>query len=230
MKYLLLLIFTYVFVSCDSPINKTLIHVNSESEAILFKSVNIFNGRDSSLLMNKDVLINDGIVKLIQDEILTSNIDSNLTIINGEGKTLIPGFIDAHVHVSGSGAVPWSNVKPDPEYNLKAYLYAGITTVYDLGGLAKTVSNISKKVNNGEVVGPAIYNTHIPITVKNSHPIPLTEQMLSWPLNKMVNGLSVTIDSPDEAGEVIKNYIKKDIDYVKIICDQIPPGSPEMSD
>lgn len=194
--------------------------------SILISDVNIFNGRDSLIQVNKDVLIGDGLIKEISDVIEPSD---NILLVDGQGKTLMPGLIDAHVHLSGSGAVPWENKKADIAYNLQAYLYAGVTTIYDLGGLAWDLEKISRKVENYEILGPSIYHTHIPITVKNSHPIPLTELMLPWPLNGLVNTLSPTIENASEATELIEDYVKNEVDYVKIICDQIPPGSPQMT-
>lgn len=140
----------------------------------------------------------------------------------------MPGLIDAHVHLTGSGSVPWKNVKANETYNLSAYLYAGITTVYDLGGTASGMEKLSEKVKKGELLGPSIYHSHLPITIKNSHPIPLSKEMLGWPLKAFVGIITPTIENADEAKKIIKKYTDKKVDYVKIICDQIPPGSPEM--
>jgi len=208
-------------------VDRNLVEGSNKNQAILLRNVNIFNGRDSSLLLNKDVLLDSGIIKAIATYLKSTK--EEVIEIDCRGKTLMPGLIDAHVHLSGSGCVPWEKVPADMVYNLSAYLYAGVTTVYDLGGLASDISNLSKQVETGEVIGPTIYNTHIPITVKNSHPIPLTEEMLPAPLKRLVNIISPTIDKIEDAPQLIKNYLKHDIDYVKIVCDQIPPGSPEMS-
>jgi len=52
--------------------------------------------------------------------------------------------------------------------------------------------------------------------------------MLGWPLKAFVNIITPTIENADEVEKIIKKYTNKKVDYVKIICDQIPPGSPEM--
>ena len=221
-----LIIALFIFSCSKEKEESCLIKTGTNESPLLLKGVSIFNGKENKLIENKDVLIEKGIIKAIEDQIPTSDIYQT---IDGTGKILMPGLIDSHVHLSGSGAVPWENVKADIPYNLQAYLYSGITTVYDLGGLAGDLSKIAEEVEEGELIGPTVYNTHIPITVKNSHPIPLTEIMLPWPLSGMVNSISPTIDDVSEAPKLIGKYIKNDIDYVKIICDQIPPGSPEMN-
>lgn len=226
MKRFLSLLLIVVMAACSQSNYETIISTENDVRPTLIRNVNIFNGRDNVVTENQDVLIQEGVIFAISDKI---NVEDRFKVIDGKGKTLMPGLIDAHVHLSGSGAVPWEEVKADVEYNLQAYLYCGITTVYDLGGLAGDISDIAEEVASGKVVGPSVYNTHIPITVKNGHPIPLTKIMLPWPLKHFVNLLAPTIEDPSEAPELIESYVSNDIDYVKIICDQIPPGSPEIN-
>lgn len=227
-KPFILLLLLSIGSSCNDPQNTLLVTSDSDQSPILFQGANIFNGIDSTLLKDMDVLIKNGVIHEISTTIDPAGIE-NLRIVKATGQTLMPGLVDAHVHLSGSGAVPWQKVSADMEYNLSAYLYAGITTVYDLGGLAGDLSEISKKVDEKEVLGPTVFNTHIPITVEDGHPIPLTKELLFWPLNKVINLLWPTISETDEAKKVIEKYIDKDIDYIKIICDEIPSGTPEMS-
>lgn len=225
-NYFLLILISLSFFNCSNHYKKQLIKKSENNLPILIKNVDIFNGKDSTLIFDKDVVIDKGIIRNITANFIPKK---DYQIINGKGKTLIPGLIDAHIHLSGSGSVPWKNVSANEEYNLSAYLHSGITTVYDLGGIATDLEKLSQKVEKGELLGPTIYHTHIPITVKNGHPIPLTKEMLGWPLKWFVNTISPTVEKVDDAKKVIKKYIKKDIDYVKIIYDQIPPDSPEMT-
>jgi imidazolonepropionase-like amidohydrolase len=223
--HLVLIGFVLTLNGCKRIADKEII-VENETSSLLFKQVSIFNGKDSILITDKDVLIKDGVIHEISDRIEAIE---NYQIVEGKGKTLMPGLIDSHVHLSGSGSVPWENYSANEAYNLSAYLYAGITTVYDLGGLANSISELAEKVDKGELIGPSIYNTHIPITVKNSHPIPLTKMMMPWPLKSLVNTISPTIDEVSEAPDLMEDYVSKNIDYVKISCDQIPEGTPEMT-
>ena len=213
---------------CKENIYRELISYEENEQPILIQGVDIFTGKDDVLLKGYDVLLKNGIIESISVAAERSD-QEKYKVIDGKGKTLMPGMIDSHVHLSGSGSVPWNNYKADLEYNLSAYLYAGVTTVYDLGGLASDIQSIADDVSSGKTMGPNVYHTHIPITVKNGHPIPLSEEILPWPINSMLNSISPIIDSPEEAEKLIKNYTSKGVDYVKVICDQIPPGSPEIT-
>lgn len=226
MKNIILISSFFFIASCRPSIDVDLVREENRFESILIKGVDIFDGRSEDIIRRKDVLIKNGRIADIADHIPPQK---KYHQIDGASKTLMPGLVDAHVHLSGSGAVPWKNQRANEEYNLQAYLYAGITTVYDLGGLRKNIHDLGLKVKNGEISGPTIYNTHIPITVKNSHPIPLTKLMLPWPMSGLVNTLSPTIDQTDQAEKIISDYVTEKVDYVKIVCDQIPPGSPQMS-
>lgn len=227
-KSVSVLFLSFILCSCAEYYTKQLLREGGDKLPILIKNANIFHGKDSLLILDKDVVVEKGRIKMITENFKPKDEETYYTI-DGKGKTIMPGLIDAHVHLSGSGAVPWQNVGADEAYNLAAYLYSGITTVYDLGGMASDIEKLSEKVEIGELLGPTIYHSHIPITVKNGHPIPLTKEILNWPLSALVNTLAPTIEKVDEAEEFINEYLEKNVDYVKIIYDQIPPGSPEMS-
>lgn len=207
--------------------SKKLVEKHTSKEPILIKNVSIFNGKENCLSKPKDVLLVNGRIQKIS--ITIDENDKSYKIINGKNKTLMPGLVDAHVHITGSGAVPWKNIAANEAYNLSAYLYAGITTVYDLGGFASKLQKLSQQVEKGAVLGPSFYHCHIPMTVKNSHPIPLTQEMLFWPLSALINQVAPTIDGIDKAPKIIDKYLKNGVSYVKLTTDQIPEGSPEMS-
>ena len=84
MKYLFhLVVACLVLVGCtEKPIKNTTAIVN----------VNLFDG--DTLLLNVNVLFADGVVvKISQDAVVAE------TLIDGEGKTIIPPLMNAHVHV-----------------------------------------------------------------------------------------------------------------------------------
>jgi len=220
--------FKNLFEGNNKYYSKQLVKKNSIQQPILIKNVSIFNGKDNTTSTPKDVLLEQGLIKKIgvNLEMLEA---TTYKVIDGTNKTLMPGLIDAHVHISGSGAVPWKNIAANEAYNLSAYLYSGITTVYDLGGIASKLQKLSQQVENGTILGPSFYHCYIPMTIKNSHPIPLTQEMLFWPLSALINQIAPTINATSEAPKAIAKYLKKGVSYVKLTSDQIPVGSPEMS-
>lgn len=218
-------------ISCKNYYKKDLLQRQQKNTSILIKNVSIFNGKDSLVIPAKDVVLEEGKIKAItatgKNKELYS--DKNIKIINGTGKTLMPGLIDTHVHIGASGAPPWKKIKADVNYNLSAYLYAGITTIYDLGGASKSLEKLALKIENRKLLSPSLYHTHTPITIKNGHPIPLIKDFINWPLTPLVNKIVPTVKNKVHAKQLIEKYTQKDIDYVKIMYDRIPPSAPLMS-
>lgn len=66
-------------------------------------------------------------------------------IIDGSGKTLIPGLVDMHVHI-------WD------EAELPAYLSWGVTSVRNLSGMPH-ILDIQKRIASGQLHGPRIVTT-----------------------------------------------------------------------
>ncbi len=78
------------------------------------------------------------------------------TIVDGRGRYLLPGLVDAHVHVFGFGPGPRENFADGA-----IYLANGITTVVNLGGpdspRRATELEWKHRVEAGELIGPTIY-------------------------------------------------------------------------
>ena len=64
-----------------------------------------------------------------------------------ERLTLVPGFIDAHVHLALAG---------DPAANARATVEAGFTTVADLGAVDGSVFSLRDAIDAGRAVGPRV--------------------------------------------------------------------------
>lgn len=83
------------------------------------------------------------------------------------GRTVIPGLIDAHVHLFHSGALDW--VGPTVAENLAAQLAWGVVGVADLGG-PEAAFALRDAIAAGQRVGPRIWATGPMLTAVGSHP------------------------------------------------------------
>ena len=63
---------------------------------LLVKNVNLINGSDEDVLENTSVLVEDG--KFV--EVNPKSVDDSVEVLDGEGRYLVPGFIDSHVHLA----------------------------------------------------------------------------------------------------------------------------------
>ncbi len=84
------------------------------------------------------------------------------------GSYALPGLVDPHVHLALSGALLPTG-SPPLEAALRANLYAGVTTVVDLGG-PPSIFELRDQVASGVVLGPNILATGPMFTAPGSHP------------------------------------------------------------
>ena len=68
-----------------------------EPNRIMFTNVNVFDGVSESLAMGTDVLVEDDLIAAVGSSI---SVPEGAQIIDGGGRTLMPGLIDAHVHLN----------------------------------------------------------------------------------------------------------------------------------
>lgn len=97
----------------------------------------------------KDILLTGGSVAAIEDRIDPGPFESlGAIVISAKGMRLIPGLIDAHVHIAGAGGEGGPATRT-PEMQLSQMLKGGITTVIGcLGtdGITRTPESVLMKV------------------------------------------------------------------------------------
>jgi imidazolonepropionase-like amidohydrolase len=139
---------------------------------VLFKNVNIFNGTDDRLYGNHEVLVEGNKIKAISAGEIEAG--SQAAVIDGGGRTLMPGLLDMHVHTATFGPLqtlsrdmlhPYAHgaLASDRAYGM---LLNGFTTVRDLGGPANYLRKI---IDAGVMPGPRIYPTENWITTTSGH-------------------------------------------------------------
>jgi len=105
---------------------------------IRFENGNLFDGVSDEVVAGMHVLVADDRIVEMSETALTGDAD---LIIDASGKTLMPGLIDAHVHITAATpnfteleAMPVSYVSHWTARNLGQMLDRGFTTVRDVGG------------------------------------------------------------------------------------------------
>jgi imidazolonepropionase-like amidohydrolase len=107
---------------------------------ILFKNVKSFDGVNEKLITGKDVLVEKNLIKEIASNIKAPE---GAMVIDGSGKTLMPGLIDSHVHfnvvleggLANIEAARWDYIGALAVHSAVEWLVDGFTTVRDMGGL-----------------------------------------------------------------------------------------------
>ena len=96
--------------------------------------------------------------------------------IDGRGKYLIPGLMDVHIHLRGGfepGPTPDSEPLPPNRQEgveaLASFLYAGVTTVVDVGNRPEHILPLRSDERSGRILSPRIFATGNLITYPGSH-------------------------------------------------------------
>ncbi|MGL4796750.1 MAG: beta-aspartyl-peptidase [Paraclostridium sp.] len=121
---------------------------------ILIKNIEVYSPK---YIGKKDVLISGEKIVLIEDSLEFDNY--RIKIIDGNGKKLVPGFIDQHVHITGGGGEGSFKTRV-PEIMLSKLTTAGITTVVGLlgtDGTTRSVESLVSKAKGLKEEGISVY-------------------------------------------------------------------------
>ena len=144
----------------------------------------LLNGhRDMHVEEGKYIYVSDGKIEKIAKSLI-----GGYDIIDLEGKYILPGLINMHVHLAGNGAHSgkqkdnkktvdflFSNsVTRAIAYQMvcnfaKLELYGGVTTIRTVGGLKDLDTRLRNEIKAGKKTGPLILATNEGITVEGGH-------------------------------------------------------------
>ena len=197
------------------------------NDGTLFLNVRIFDGKSDTLSPPSSVLVRGRTI----DRVSTSPIDvagiRNVTVINGGGRILMPGLIDAHWHAFMASAPQMLLMTADPAYlNLlaarqaEATLMRGFTTVRDLGG---PVFGLKRAIDEGVMIGPRIYPSGAFISQTSGHgdfrfsfEVP---RLPGGPLSHSeVEGVAAIADSPDEVRLRTREQLRGGASQIKLMA------------
>ncbi len=195
---------------------------------ILICDAAVFTGDpDAAVMEGVDILIEDGRITSIGD---MNPSDFDARVIDAAGRMVIPGLIDAHIHITSSGCAPWDPVLPNDHLvrrNLSSYLFAGITTVYDMGGSLLDLEKLKSDIEAEQKINPRFFYAGKMFTRKGGHPDRLLREIIPWPMDTIIIGkVCHLIEEPADAGPAILENKAHGATLTKIMVDQIPLGIP----
>lgn len=117
-----------------------------ETEDLLIRGVTVVDAL--GVRPDVDVVVREGVIHSIGPD--GGQEDFGGDVLDGEGRFLIPGLIDAHVHVEGSS-------RRESERMFRWLLEGGVTSVRDMAGDARTLAGLHQAQLTGELPGPALY-------------------------------------------------------------------------
>jgi imidazolonepropionase-like amidohydrolase len=189
---------------------------------VLFLNVRIFDGKNAGVSGPANVLIRSGKIEKVSTADIAAD---DAQRINGGGRVLMPGLIDAHWHAMLVRPTPASSLANDVGYNnlLAAAeatdtLMRGFTTIRDMGG---PTFGLKRAIDENLVVGPRIYPSGAVITITGGHgdfrqlsDLPRT---IGGMLSRMERiGGSMVADSPDEVRVRAREQLMQGATQIKL--------------
>ena len=160
---------------------------------------------DGRVLENIHVGVRDGIIKEINSKQLTQEYPESFDF---SGKTVMPGLIDAHVHIR-------YDPEGDPEQrsdeyqalrgaeNARKSLYCGVTSLGDAGAVRNVAFAVRNAINNGVTMGPRLFVSGEMITITGGR--------------SKVPGERLEVNGEDSAREAARRLLMyHEADFIKL--------------
>jgi len=170
----------------------------------------LIDGTGADPLQQAAVVIEGDRIKLVGKEEETK-VGDGIEVINGEGKFLLPGLIDCHVHIFFPGYVTTSIKGSHIAYatvigvnNLRSALQSGTTTMRALSDPGHTDLAMRTAIENGMLLGPRLLVAGRGICMTGGHGAAM--------------GVGVhEADGVDEVRKAVRQEVKAGVDWIKLL-------------
>ncbi|MEI6459810.1 MAG: amidohydrolase family protein [Pseudomonadota bacterium] len=196
---------------------------STATQVTVYKAARLFDSV-SGQLQEPGVLVIAG--HKIQSVGPASSIPNGAKVVDLGEATLMPGFIDAHVHLSEESGPNWyldffnGMLRFPAEQALygahyaKATVEAGVTTVRDVGSSEYLARSLRNAINAGIIPGPRMLVSNYAIGSTGGHadqsPFPPEKIAVATPIKGVCNG-------PEECRAAVRYQIKFGADVIKMI-------------
>jgi len=197
----------------------------SPEGTVLFQNVRVFDGKSNELSSPTNVLVRGNKIEKITAENIPTDRSADTTIVNGDGRILMPGLIDMHWHAMLVRPSPLELLANDIGYTTLLAgaeatdtLMRGFTTIRDLGGPSFA---LKRAIDDGLLPGPRIYPSGAVITVTSGHgdfrPLSDLPRTIGGMLSRMEQlGGSMVADSPDEVRLRVREQLMQGASQIKL--------------
>jgi len=165
--------------------------------------------------------LSDAVVVIIGERIAavgpaaTTPAPPGALLIRADGKTVLPGLIDAHMHIGGSGGGSALAEEFTPQAaanNFRSYLLFGVTTVFDIAGNPFLEAQ-KTALASGQLLGPRLFGVKYGITAPDAHPMLLLRE---YGIHEILGPVYPQVDTVEAARAAVRKVAADRTDGLKI--------------
>ena len=144
------------------------------AQNLLIENVSLLDGAGGPAVSGIWVAVEEGRISAVDNAPLEA--PDGALVVSGEGRYLMPGLVDMHIHLRGGVRTPPEGLQapPSPDFDeglqaLHGYLYSGFTMLYDAGNDPDFILKLREQERAGEIESPRIFATGGIVTYPGSH-------------------------------------------------------------
>jgi len=191
-------------------------------DMLILKNAMIIDGTGNVPLPNGSVVVEGERIKEILPG-LPGRIPSDATVIDCRHQALLPGLIDAHIHV---GAVE-ANIMEQQRRNytsmlvirslkvIKETLDQGFTTARDAGGADP---GFREAVRQGYIQGPRLFVAGFPLSQTGGHGDSRLPTEIFSPLEALAGIATRVCDGVDQVRQAAREQLRSGVDHLKVMA------------
>lgn len=190
----------------------------AQSPTLVIDNARVFVGDGPVVEGASIVVAGDRILSVTERRVQIPNVRR----IDASGKTVLPGLIDTHVHLTiGDGVEDEVSLaaymgRRVPEI-LDAFLRHGVTTLRSTGDYWPAVGELRDRLATGETAGPRLLVAGPVLTAEGAHPATTVCRDNPFCREHVVEEVA----SPDQARAAVRRLAGEGVDFVKLVSDSV---------
>ena len=210
---------TTIIASIASVFSSLSLAQDEAPKQTLFTNVHIFDGVDEERMAGS-VLVEGNLIKQVSAEAISA---PGATVVNGGGRTLMPGLIENHAHLmlmgptlpAMEGMTTWEDFAIHGSKMAEMYLMQGFTTLRDAGG---SNGGIQRAINAGIIIGPRLYPSAAFLGGRGGHAdFANFTSLMGDPTNFSRLNMAQEIDGVDDMLKAARNNFRMGASQLKVM-------------
>ena len=164
-----------------------------QNQTLVIEGGTLIDGRGGAPIQNAVIVIQGSRIKVVGEKGKVS-VPAGAKIIQEDGKTILPGLFDSHIHYR--------------DFYPPMFLHYGITTVYDTANPTDYIIAQRDMINHGKMKGPRMFVTGLAV----DGPVERSDMASG----SEVGGYNAHVVTVEEAKALVKSNIARGVDLIKV--------------